>query len=92
MKKLEKELENLKFMEFTDNEETYEIVWTSVIDYIQEYDSRRGDRIKNLDIKLGSDSLQRISCAAHKTNISVRTAIKSHSGLSTFVLQVSVAF
>jgi hypothetical protein len=26
MKKLEKELENLKFMEFTDNEETYEIV------------------------------------------------------------------
>ena len=50
------ELENLKLMEFKDNEETYEIVETSEIDYNQEYDSSRGDRIKKLDIKLGSDS------------------------------------
>jgi hypothetical protein len=75
------ELENLKLMEFKDNKETYEIVETSEIDYNQTYDSSRGDRIKNLDIKLGSDSL--ISCAAHITNISVRATIKSHSGFST---------
>jgi hypothetical protein len=83
------ELENLKLMEFKDNEETYEIVETSEIDYNQEYDSSRGDRIKNLDIKLGSDSLPRISCAAHKTNIGVRAAIKSHSGLSTMLKNLS---
>jgi hypothetical protein len=36
-------------MEFKDNEEMYEIVETSEIDYNQEYDSSRGNRIKTLN-------------------------------------------
>jgi hypothetical protein len=45
-------------------------------DFENEYDFSRGEPIETLDIVLGSDQLPRFSRAAHKTNISVRAAIK----------------
>jgi hypothetical protein len=54
-----------------------------------EYDFSRGEPIETLDIVLGSDKLPRFSCAAHKTNISVRAAIKQHSQFSKILKELS---
>ena len=76
---ISQELVNLKSLDFSTNIEEDTNVDLSELNHDQEYDLDRGDRIENLNIELGSDSLPRISCAAHKTNISVRAAIRSHS-------------
>ena len=51
-------------------------------DESEEYDLAKGTYIKDLNIQLGTANLPRFSCAAHKTNIAVRMAIKKHKPIS----------
>ena len=84
-----KDLSSLQYLEFPDNIEDGGEAMVNELDYNQEYDTARGERIEKLDIQLGTDILPRISCAAHKTNICVRTAIKSHLSLSNMLRRLS---
>ena len=72
-----KEISSLKFSE-TQNTEIEDMPVPYDIDFESEYDTTRGASICNLEIEIGSDLLPRISCAAHKANISVRASIKNH--------------
>ena len=71
------------------NEEEMDSINGVNFDFENEYDFSRGEPIETLDIVLGSDKLPRFSCAAHKTNISVRAAIKQHSQFSKILKELS---
>ncbi len=60
------------------NSQSEELCETTELNFDDEYDETRGDRVENLELKIGTNILPRVSCAAHKANISVRSAIKSH--------------
>ena len=60
-----------------------------LIDDKEEYFSSSRNPLKNLSIVLGSNHLPRFSCAAHKLNVAVRTATKSHQSFSRMLRNLS---
>jgi hypothetical protein len=82
------EISAFNFTNTVDNQ-SEELCETTELNFEREYDETRGDRVESLEIKLGTNVLPRISCAAHKANISVRGAIKSHSQFSNILSTLS---